>query len=166
VGPLRAVSYALPWPGLSPVVLVPQAGAARSGSAAVRIASAAPAVVAGDGSSLTLVSALTTGYTLVAGEERAQGSIRFTSVGVTVNVERQACRDRTFALHDVNRASLHGQPLRIVGMVAAPGSVTIDADGGTAHFRSGTAGTHHVTLLTANDAGTAGSVVTATVHVA
>jgi len=163
-GELKAVNYSLPWPGLGPLVVVPQASASRQAGAGVRIVNSSVEGVALDGSSLTLTSPLTTWYTLAAGEESARGWIAFTGLGTTVGIEHRACRDQTSAIFDVSQASLKGSPLRIVAYTATTGSVTVDGDGGTAHFR-GPVGTHRVTLLTANDAGTAGPAVTATVTV-
>ena len=166
VGALQAVDFVLPWPGLGPLYLVPQASATRSAGATVRIMWASAGGLSADGSSLALLGPAALDYTLAAGQETAQGSIRFTAAAVPVVVRARACVDRRFALYDVAQASLAGSPLRIVGVVAPSGVVTVDGDGGTAHFRTSTPGTHTVVLLTANDAGAAGPLVTVAVDVA
>ncbi len=165
-GALQAVSFRLPWPGIGPLVLLPQVSAA-GGSGPARIAESTVGGLADDGSSLTLPGPLPidVSYSLVSGNETARGTIAFIPLGVSVNVEAMACRDRSFTLYDVKGRSLEGGPLRIVGVVAPPGTVTIDPGGGTAHFRSDTPGRHSVTLLTASDTGTAGEQVNATVTV-
>jgi len=162
---LRAVNLTLPWPGGGPLLLIPQAGATRAVGALVSITGTTGGALAADGSSLTVTSPAALTYTLTAGRESARGSIRFTPVGLTVSVDRQACRDRSFTLYDVARASLHGSPLRVVGFVAPPGTVSVSADGGTVHFRAKTPGAYQVVLVTANDLGTAGSLLTARITV-
>jgi len=149
---------------VAPLVLVPQASAIRTSGARLKIVESSVGDVALDGSSLTLASPTPTSYTLVTGGEMARGSIVFTPIGAAVDLERQACTDRGFVVYDVAQASLNGSPLRIVAFAAPTGTVTVDPDGGSAHFQA-PAGTHRVTLLTANDVGTAGSLVTATVTV-
>lgn len=164
-GPLQAVDFALRWPIVGPLVLVPQASAARSNGAAVKIAST-NVQMASDGTSLSLSVPLTVAYTLQSGQERARGAIRFTSVsGPSVNLTRQACRDTLVPVYDVNRAALNGSPVRIIGMVAPTATVFISADGGTAFLRSSQPGTHKVTLLTASDAGDAADVISLSVNV-
>jgi hypothetical protein len=164
-GELRAVDFSLPWPGLGPLVLAPQSAAPRAAGAPVSVSASTVGDLAVDRSSLTLLAPLPTTYTLAAGQETASGSIRFTAMGPTAPLDREACRDRSVALYDVARASLQGSPLRIVGFVARTSTVTLGADGGTAHFRSAAPGVHQVVLLTANDLGVAGPVLTATVTV-
>lgn len=164
-GPLQAVDFALRWPIAGPLVLVPQASAARSNGAAVKIAST-NVHLASDGTSLTLSVPLTVSYTLQSGEERARGAIRFTSIsGPSVNLTRQACRNTMVPVYDVNRAALNGSPVRVIGMVAPTATVYISADGGTAFLLSNRPGTHKVTLLTASDAGAAADVITLSVNV-
>jgi len=126
----------------------------------VTIIGATAGILATDGSSLTLTSPQTAAYTLAAGHESARGSIQFGSPSLTLIVDRTACRDRSFALYDVARASLQGSPLRVVGYVAPPGTITLSADGGTVRFRAGSPGTYVVTLVTANDLGMAGTLIT------
>jgi hypothetical protein len=158
-GPLQAVDFALPWPVPGPLVLLPQASAARPDQAPIRITASTPHLLT-DGLSLTLNSPLGVSYTLESGAEKAKGSIRFTSVsGPTLSFTKQACRGSSFVLHDVNKATLHGSALRIIGVVAPGGTVHISSDGGTASFLSAAPGAHRVTLLTANDAGVAGDVI-------
>lgn len=163
-GALRAVDYSLPWPLVGPLVLIPQASASRAENTEVRIVASTGGRLAEDGSTLTLTGGSSVRYTLAAGQDQAQGWIRFVpvSLAVTANLELRACRDRSFVLYDMARATRDGHALRIVGVVADTGAVTIDNDGGTARFR-GPAGIHRVTLLTADDAGTADSIILATV---
>ena len=165
-GPLKAVDFTLRWPLSAPLVLSPQASASRPSAALVTIASAS-APMAFDGSSLSLVTPLGVTYTLASEDVTSQGTIRFTSVGgADVILPRQGCRDVSTVIYDVDRASFHGSALRIVGMVAPPGTtVTVSPDGGSASFRSSVAGSHRVTLLTANDAGLAGEIVSLVVNV-
>lgn len=166
-GPLQAVDFALRWPMIGPVVLVPQASASRPAEVAVTIAHTSAPQMAADGTSLTLLAPVGISYTLQAGSESARGTIRFTgAAGPDVSVGLVACRNASFALYDVNKAVLGGSPLRIVGMVAPQGTVTISSDGGVAFFRSATPGAHKVIVLTANDAGVAGKVIAVTVTVA
>lgn len=164
-GQLQAVTYTLPWPGPVPLVLLPQLGATRPAGGHARIGRTSAGVLGPNGSSLVLSRPDTTAYTLLAGEAKAQGTIHFTGIGQTVNVDRTACRDRSFVLHDVGEEMIGGRALRIVGIVAPVGLVTVEDHGGTAHFRSATAGTYQVTILTANDAGVAAPLITATVTV-
>jgi len=126
------------------------------GSGAGRMVTAAAGCT---GSDPQMANALTVAVT--GGGISSAGS---KAISATATLDRQACPDRSFALYDVARASLDESPLRIVGFVAPTGTVTIDADGGTAHF-NGPTGAHRVTLLTANDEGVAGPVVTATITV-
>ena len=166
-GGLQAVDFTLRFPAAAPLVLVPQASATRSAGAAVRIATTTAPQMAVDGTSLTLPAPLAVTYVLQSGQERARGTITFSTVAApNVFRTRTACRGSSFALYDVEQATLQGSALRVVGMVAPTGTVTISADGGIAFFRSSVRGTHTVTLLTANDAGAAGDVVTVTVTVA
>ena len=160
-GRLEAVGFTLPWPGLGPLVMVPQASAARAPGAPVRIVRSSQGGLAADGLSVAVVAPTPIEYTLEAGKETAVGSIQFTAVGPTVQLSRHGCRDRRFTLYDVNRESLDGSPLRIVGVVGPPGMVTIDEDGGAARFTSSLPGVHAVTLFTASDAGAPGPLVTA-----
>ncbi len=164
-GVLRAVDFNLPWPARGPVVLLPQASVPRAAGAQVRILGSTSGLLAADGSSLTLDQPLTTGYTVVAGTEIAHGTIRFTSSEPTLSVALEACRDRSFVLHDVAEASLDGRPLRVVGVVAPSGTITLDEHGGVVRFRSAAPGTHLVTMVTANDAGAGGPLIEATVTV-
>ncbi|MEO5678330.1 MAG: hypothetical protein ABIS47_01550 [Acidimicrobiales bacterium] len=165
VGPLQAVSFTLPWPGLGPLVLRPQTIATRPGGAAVRLSESSAGAVTDDGSSLTLLGPLATVYTVAAGSDAARGTIGFTVVGATAASALQACRGRSLVVHDVARRALEGRPLRIVGVVAPTGTVTVDASGGLARFRSDTPGVHAVALVTASDAGAAGPLITVTVTV-
>ena len=158
-GRLEAVGFTLPWPGLGPLVMVPQASAARARGAPVRIVRSSLGALATDGQSLTVVAPTPIEYMLEAGKESAEGSIRFTAVGPTAQLSRQGCRDRRFTLYDVGRGSLDGSPLRIVGVVGPAGMVTIDEDGGAARVTSSLPGVHAVTLLTASDAGAPGPLV-------
>jgi len=164
-GLLHAVDFNLAWPGRGPLVLLPQVSAVRRANVPVTIVGSTSGVLATDGSSLSLDGPVSTDYTVVAGQEIARGTIRFGSTAPVVAVARTACRDRSFVLHDVAQATLDGTPLRIVGVVASTGTITVDADGGIARFRSATPGGQLVTLVTANDAGVAGPLVTATVTV-
>lgn len=165
IGRVKAVSYVLPWPGPTPLVLMPQRGATRPAGGDARISQTSAGDLGPEGSSIVLNSPEPTDYTLVAGDNKAEGAIRFTGIGRTVNIDRTACRDRSFVLHDVGEETLAGRALRIVGVVAPPGLVTIDDHGGTAHFRSPTAGTYQVTILTASDAGVAAPLITASITV-
>ena len=164
-GELRAVDFTLAWPARGPLVLLPQASGPRAAGAQVRILGSTSGLLATDGSSLTLDQPLTTGYSLVAGTEVAHGTVRFNSSELTIKVNREACRDRSFVLHDVAEASLEGRPLRIVGVVAPAGTITLDEHGGIARFRSSASGRHMVTMVTANDAGAGGPLIEATVTV-
>lgn len=164
-GRLEAVGFTLPWPGLAPLVVHPQASAARAPGTPVRIVRSSLGDLATDGLSLTVGAPTPIEYILEAGKETAAGSIRFTPSGPTVNVSRQGCRDRRFTLYDVARQSLDGSPLRVVGVAGSLGMVTIDEDGGAARFTSSQPGAHTVTLLTASDAGAPGPLVTAVVTV-
>ena len=164
-GVLRAPDLSLPWPGTGPLVLLPQAGVSRPVGVPVTIVSASAGVLATDGSTLTLDRPVPITYTVVAGQEVASGTIQFGPVDATVTVTRQACRDRSLVIHDVAGAELDGQPLRIVGVVSSRGTVTVDELGGIARFRSATTGTYAISLVTANDGGAAGPLITATVTV-
>jgi len=164
-GPLQAVDFVLPWRGAGPMVMAPQASAARPAGAAVRITRTSVGTLAGDGSSLALpVPVPLVAYTLTSGNQTDAGTLRFTT-GVPVNLERQACRGRSMALYDVERASPGGSPLRIVGTLALTATVTIGGDGGIAHFTAADPGLHDVLLVTANDAGAAGPLLSVTVRV-
>lgn len=167
-GELQAVNFSLPVPGSGPLVLAPQASATRAPDTPVRIQWSSVGEVDDAGSMLTLENPLPIAsleYTLAAGQDRARGSIRFTSnPPADVKVEHRACRDRLLTIYDVDKRSQNGSPLRIVGMVAATSSVTVDEGGGAAHFRAAQ-GTHHVTLVTASDDGAAGPLVRVTVTI-
>lgn len=164
-GPLQAVDFVLPWPGLGPLLLAPQVSATREPGAAVRVLSASLGSDVVSGSGLALAGPADLDYTLSTGDETAQGSVRFATPGLPAILERQACRDRSFALYDVERASLGDSPLRIIGAVAPTATITLADDGGTARFTASTAGVHQVLLVTASDAGAAGPVLRITVHV-
>lgn len=164
-GQLAAVDFDLPWPALVPLVLLPQASAPRAPGVPVTIAGASQGVLGAGGSSLTLTTPLPVTYVLEAGGEQARGSVRFSAPVLPLTIQRRACRSTSFNLYDVGRRSLDGSPLRIVGIVAPAGTVTLSGNGGTAHFRSATPGVHQVVLLTASDAGRAGPVVNATIVV-
>lgn len=166
IGRLQAVDFVLPWPGVTPLVLLPQLSAPRpAGGSDVLVDTVTTGVLGHNGLSLTLAAPLTTVYRLVSDGESDQGTITFTKVDRTTNLTAQACRDRSLVLYDIGRAAVNGSPLRIVGVVAPTGTVTIDGFGGIARFRSASAGTHQVTLVTATDAGTAGPILTATITV-
>lgn len=165
-GQLEAVNFSLPWPGLGAVVLLPQVSARRPAGSPVRLAGSTAGAMAGDGSSLVLSNnPVAATYTIAAGSEQSSALIRFTQPVLTDRIEHQACRDRSLVLYDVRRATMRGSPLRIVGVVAPSGTVTIAPDGGTARFHSEAAGVFSVTLLTATDAGMPGPLVTVTVDV-
>ncbi len=164
-GVLRAVDFTLAWPGRGPLVLLPQVSAVRGPGVPITIVGSTSGALATDGSSLSLDGPVTTGYTVLSGGTIAQGTIRFGADAPVTDVARDACPDRSFVLHDIARATLAGSPLRIVGVVATPGTITIDEHGGVARFRSASAGTHRVSLLTASDAGVAGPMVNVTVTV-
>ena len=118
-GRLEAVGFTLPWPSLSPLVIVPQASAARAPGAPVRIVGSSLGGLATDGLSLTVVAPTPIEYTLEAGKETAVGTIQFTAVGPTVQLSRHGCRDRRFTLYDVNRAAPPSS-----SMVTMPGGPT------------------------------------------
>ena len=164
-GVLRAVDFTLAWPGRGPLVLLPQVSAVRNPGVPITIVGSTSGALATDGSSLSLDGPVTAGYTVLSGGSFAQGTIRFGADAPVADVARDACPDRSFVLHDIAQATLAGSPLRIVGVVATPGTITIDEHGGIARFRSAAAATHRVSLLTASDAGVAGPIVNATVTV-
>lgn len=163
-GQLQAVNFTLPWPGTDAVTLLPLASASRAPNAPVRIVGSSANGIGDNGSTLTLTSNAPVDYTLQAGSEAARGRIQFTDVKFTETIEVQGCRDRSFVIYDVRRRLENGHPLRIVGVAGGSPPITVDGDGGIAHLAAGP-GTHRVTLLTANDTGAGGPLVTVSITI-